>query len=377
MLSTAPTMMAAPIAPINQTLPRAVTSIGLCKRYDYPQVRQTLADMLNQLGDVPQLVKNKYVTVKVNLVNAPNHDVGGVPLYMTVTVHPNVAMALGSLLVEYGAKQVTFCDQLPLRIDDREAFSLYGFDIPEMQRQLDGRARFVNTRNRGSYPDYALVKVPGGGFIASAWEVNRTYVDTDVLVSLGKLKSHVSGGVTMGMKNLFGVPPSSMYGDDLKDEPDENAADYRGSTMHGCTRKPFTSVSTFKDTSVEGDHGYNVPRFIVDLTAAFPPDLVVVDGISTIRSAEGWWIGSIVDICSPGLLLAGRNPVCTDSVGAAVMGFDPDAPDRTQPFANGTNYLALARQLGLGENRIQNLDVAGVSLEKARFNFVPTYQRNS
>ena len=29
-----------------------------------------------------------------------------------------------------------------------------------------------------------------------------------------------------------------------------------------------------------------------------------------------------------GLLIAGRNPVCTDAVATAVMGFDPDAPDR-------------------------------------------------
>jgi uncharacterized protein (DUF362 family) len=318
---------------------RAVTCISRCKRYDYPLVRENLARMFDQLGDVRQLVKNRFVTVKVNLVNAPDHEVGGVPLYMTVTVHPNVAMALGSLLVEYGAKQVTYCDQLPLRIDDREAFSLYGFDIPEMQRQMDGRARFANTRNKGSFKDYALVKVPGGGFLASAWEVNRTYTDCDVLISLGKMKSHVSGGVTLGMKNLFGVPPSSMYGDDLKDHPDEDAAGYRGATMHDCTKKPLTSVETYKGTSSEGDHGYNVPHFIVDLNAAFPIDLTVIDGISTIRSGEGWWIGSSVDLCSPGLLIAGRNPVCTDSVGTACMGFDPEVPDRVQPFINGTNYL--------------------------------------
>jgi uncharacterized protein (DUF362 family) len=126
---------------------------------------------------------------------------------------------------------------------------------------------------------------------------------------------------------------------------------------------------------VEGDHGYNVPRFIVDLASAFPIDLVVIDGISTIQTAEGWWLGSMVTVTRPGLLLAGRNPVCADAVAASVMGFDSDAADRTFPFVNGTNYLALARQKGLGENRIRRLEVGGIGLEAARFEFHPTYQR--
>jgi uncharacterized protein (DUF362 family) len=126
---------------------------------------------------------------------------------------------------------------------------------------------------------------------------------------------------------------------------------------------------------VEGDHGHNVPRFIVDLAAAFPIDLVVIDGISTIQTAEGWWNGSMVSVTRPGLLIAGRNPVCTDAVAAAVMGFNPDAADRTFPFVNGTNHLALARRKGLGENRVDRLEVAGVGLEAARFEFHPTYQR--
>jgi uncharacterized protein (DUF362 family) len=200
-------------------------------------------------------------------------------------------------------------------------------------------------------------------------------VDTDVIVSLTKLKSHVSGGITGGMKNLFGVPPSSLYGEDLVGHPDENATSYRGATMHACTKRPQTSATSFTGKSVEGDHGFNVPRFIVDLAVAFPISLVVIDGISTIQTAEGWWNGAMVSVTRPGLLITGRNPVCTDAVAAAVMGFDPDAPDRTWPFANGTNQLALARRRGLGENRLSELEIAGVPLAEARFEFQPTYQR--
>ena len=356
---------------------RALTAIGLCKRYEFVAVRRALAGLFDELGDVRRLVKNKRVTVKTNLVNTSEEDVAGVPLWLTVTVHPVVAQALGSLFVDYGAKRVVFCDQLPFRSMEETAFGGYGFRLPEFNRVMKDRASFENTRNRGHHSSYAAVKVPGSPELASAWEVNRTFVDTDVLVSLTKLKSHVSGGVSGGMKNLFGVPPSSLYGDDLDREPDENAVGYRNQAMHNCTRKPLTSVTTFTGRSIEGDHGFNVPRFVVDLNAAFPIDLVVIDGISSIQTAEGWWNGSMVSVTRPGLLIAGRNAVCTDAVAAAAMGFDPDAPDRTWPFVNGTNYLALARRKGLGENRIAQLEIAGVDLATARFEYQPTFRRNA
>ncbi|MDH7503090.1 MAG: DUF362 domain-containing protein [Verrucomicrobiota bacterium] len=360
----------------NVRVPRVVVSIAFCKRYEYRGVRSVLAGMFSELGDVGRLVRGKHVTVKVNLVNTSEEDVGGVPVWLTVTVHPVVAMALGSLLVEYGARRVAFCDQLPFLELGEGAFAGYGYRLGDFQSAMDGRAQFVNTRNRMPYGEYAWVKVPNGE-LAIAWEVNKTYVETDVLVSLAKLKNHVSAGVTGGMKNLFGVPPSSLYGDDLTDHPDEGAIGYRNATMHNCTRQPFTSGRSFTGRSVEGDHGYNVPRFIVDLSEAFPISLVVIDGISTIQTAEGWWNGSMVSVTRPGLLIAGRNAVSTDAVAASVMGFNPDAPDRTPPFSNGSNYLALARQRGLGENRIDRIEIAGVNLDTARFEFHPTYRRKA
>lgn len=367
---------APPAAPQQRpdTPPRKPTTLGLCQRYEFAVVRRVLDRMLDELGDVGRLVRRKQVTVKVNLVNTAAEDVGGVPLPLTVTVHPVVALALGDLLVARGARSVTFCDQLPYRSADVEAFAGYGFRLENFQDALRGRARFENTRNRGRHGTYAWVKVPGGE-LANAWEVNRTYVDTDVLISLTKLKSHVSGGISGTMKNLFGIPPSSLYGEDLRGEPDENATGYRNTTMHSCVAQPLTSATSFTGRSVRGDHGFNVPRFVVDLAAAFPVDLAVIDGISTIQTAEGWWLGSMVSVTRPGVLIAGRNPVCTDAVAAAVMGFEPDAADRTWPFVNGANQLALARRRGLGENRLANLEIGGVGLQTARFAFQPTYRR--
>ena len=117
------------------------------------------------------------------------------------------------LLGDVGRRSAVTCQPVADRgAGDAEAFRGYGFDLAEFNRGMEGRAAFVNTRNRGSHRGYAVAKVPGGGELASAWEVHRAYVDTDVLVSLTKLKSHVSGGITGGLKNLFGLPPMKPYG---------------------------------------------------------------------------------------------------------------------------------------------------------------------
>jgi uncharacterized protein (DUF362 family) len=84
----------------------------------------------------------------------------------------------------------------------------------------------------------------------------------------------------------------------------------------------------------------------------------------------------MASVTRPGLLIAGRNAVCTDSVAAAVMGFDPNAADRTWPFANGTNYLAMARRKGMGENRVSNLRLS-VWTSKPPASCQPTYRRTA
>ena len=61
---------------------------------------------------------------------------------------------------------------------------------------------------------YSRFKVPGGGYIFPAYDLNHAYEDTDVFVSMAKLKNHATCGITLAMKNCFGNTPASIYGDD-------------------------------------------------------------------------------------------------------------------------------------------------------------------
>ena len=67
-----------------------------------------------------------------------------------------------------------------------------------------------------------------------------------------------------------------------------------------------------------------MPRVVVDLNRVRPIHLALIDGIKTVEAGEGPWIKTMAPV-APGVLVAGKNPVATDAVAAAVMGFDPTA----------------------------------------------------
>jgi uncharacterized protein (DUF362 family) len=201
------------------------------------------------------------------------------------------------------------------------------------------------------------------------YDLNHAYEDTDVYVSMAKLKNHETCGITLSCKNVFGTIPASIYGDDAgADEPNEKPTTGRGEVGHAGRRQPSKSAPQELHFGVNHAAGYRVPHIVADLVAARPIHLAIVDGVETIAAGEGPWIRG-VRIVKPGLLLAGLNPVCTDAVGAAVMGYNPRAPRGTAPFKTCDNILLLAEAHGVGTTDLKRIDVRGVPVEQALFRF--------
>ena len=75
-----------------------------------------------------------------------------------------------------------------------------------------------------------------------------------------------------------------------------------------------------------------------------------------------------VAIQEPKVLLAGRNGVCADTVGTAVMGFDPQAGHMAHPFP-GENHLRFLASKGLGTNDPSRIEIVGLPIEKALYPF--------
>jgi uncharacterized protein (DUF362 family) len=74
---------------------------------------------------------------------------------------------------------------------------------------------------------------------------------------------------------------------------------------------------------------------------------------------------------SPGVLLAGFNPVTTDAAALAVMGYDPMAERYTPPFDGCDSFLQFAEELRLGTRNLDEIEILGTPIAEARFNFRP------
>ena len=69
----------------------------------------------------------------------------------------------------------------------------------------------------------------------------------------------------------------------------------------------------------------------------------------------------------PGVLIAGMNPVCTDAVSTAVMGYNPRATRGTPPFRNADNTLLLAEAYATGAD-LKRIDVRA-AIEQALYRY--------
>jgi hypothetical protein len=102
---------------------------------------------------------------------------------------------------------------------------------------------------------------------------------------------------------------------------------------------------------------FRLMRVIVDIATTLRPDLAVVDGL--IGSNHGM----DHDPVEMNVLLAGHDPVATDAVGAAVMGFDPHADFPVEPFVVSENYLRLAARAGVGVLDLPATEIRGARLQ--------------
>jgi uncharacterized protein (DUF362 family) len=345
--------------------PTAPVAIQRCRTYDPQPLRRELDAALKLIGGIKDLVSNKTVTIKINVTGGPG-TLKGLPGYRTYHIHPNLLAALCGAIHDAGARQIVVVEgQYSLKTPE-EVLGGADWDIAAIKSAGGNQVLFEDTRNRGKWPKYSRLKVPWGGFLYPAFDVNQRYEKTDVMVSLSKLKDHLSTGITCSIKNLFGITPTSLY---AQDAPNEDTIGYRGAILHNATRAVPEGLPAECNTKVPKDWKYRVARVTADCLGARPVDLAIVDGIETNRGGEGPWANGVEPL-APGLLLAGRNAVCTDAICAAAMGYDPLAGHFQFPFP-GENHLLLLAQAGVGAIDPKSIEVRGLTLEKAVFPFNP------
>ena len=348
-------------------LPTAPVAIAKCGAYDQ-EVVDSLATMFDQLGGLGRLVEGKTVAIKVNLVSSGwSRLAPDIPVEFTHWTNPVVIGATVYHLGRAGARRIRILECCGESIDSFESYIAEAGWDPNDILNAAPVVEFENTNGLGAGSEYSRIRCPSGGHIFPGFDVNHSYTDCDVFVSIPKMKEHTWFGVTLSMKNIYGITPMNIYGDTAGiEEPGIAVQGTRVSVMHDGSRPPSLSAPQEIDPLSPRSGDYRIPRIVADIVSARPVDLAVIDGVMGLAGGEGpsapnaRWV-------QPGVLVAGLNPVTTDAVAMAVMGFEPMAERGAPPFDDCDSFLQFAEELGLGTRDLGQIEVAGASIEEVRF----------
>ena len=335
--ATAVPSQAPPPQPTTTPDYRSLAAIGQISAYEIAQLRQKLQEMFQQLGGLADIIRpGARVIIKPNLTGNTWSDATlPAPATELFVTHPTLVQALAELLIDAGAGQIRIVDG----IGDEAIFRAWGYE--DVASRVN--AELVDLCKPNPYSDFTSFPVGAGRQIYDIFYMNGALKEADVFISLAKMKCHSTTGVTLSLKNLIGLAPISLY---RRDESHNHRSAFHDSTVYD----------------------QRLPRVVIDMNLARPVHLALVDGIKTVEGGAGAWDAGYNPI-QPGLLVAGRNPVVTDAVSAALMGFDPDAPSGSYPFSYADNHLLLAREAGLGTNRLSEIGVVGAEIAGNVFSF--------
>ena len=197
------------------------------------------------------------------------------------------------------------------RVPEEDHDPAWAAPLKKLLRELD--VPFVN----GDLPPHRVYAVPGGGQMFRQYTLPQNLAEADALVVVQKLKNHVFMGVTLTLKDLFGLTPQEPY---------------------GRARQYF-------------HHFVRLPYILADLGRIWQPALNIVDGM--IGQARSEW-GGEARVCNT--LVAGDHPVATDACAAHLMGCDPAGDWPSPPYVRDRNALLVAAEGGFGTVNLAEID---------------------
>jgi uncharacterized protein (DUF362 family) len=256
-----------------------------------------LADLLLRgLGFFAPEVRGRGVVLKPNYVE---FDPQGV-----INTHPRLVEAAVLAFLRLGAAEVTVAEGAGHRRDTEYLLGASGLGAVLRER----RVRFVDL----NIDRVAQVTLPTSFTSLGRLWLPRTVLDADLFVSLPKLKTHHWAGVTLSMKNLFGIVPGAIYG-------------WPKNVLHQV----------------------GIPGSIVDINAALTvPRLAIVDGIVGMEGngpIQGAARGA-------GVILIGDDFPAVDATGARLMGIDPERVDQLRWAGGFLGNIAEERIVQLAES---------------------------
>ncbi len=268
-------------------------------------LRAPLLAGLKELGVESSEIKGKKILLKPNLVE-PHAQA------RHINTHPLLIRAAVEAFLSLGAAQVAVAEGPGHRTD-----TLLVLDESGLAEVLaEDKIHFIDLNY-----DSGLI-VPNRTMLTKMATLTfpRSISEFDWLVSMPKMKTHHWVGVTLSMKNLFGLMPGIFY---------------------GWPKNVF--------------HMHGIENSILDINTAVSPQFAIVDGIVGM-DGDGPIMG---DAKNAGVIVMGRNAASVDATAARVMGIDPlQVP-----------YIAAAPKLKLGPVEEGLIEQRGEAIAKVRTDF--------
>lgn len=262
-------------------------AVKACNTYEIDELYKNLQQSIEFLGGIDKFIQpGDKVLLKVNLTG-PFEPMQG------ATTHPNVVQALVRILKEHGAHPV---------IADGPATILSPLDITGMNKVAEEEDvdAFI-------LKDYELVKKEKS-LLVDEIMYSSDVLYADKVISVPKLKTHALTLYTGAIKNSFG-------------------------TVAYEQRKQLHTHRSIEEFS----------KVLVDVFSVRVPDLFIIDGILGM-SGIGPVHGNPENY---NVLLASSDPVAIDTIGATLLGYNPEHVLMIQEAAN----------LNLGENDINKVEI--------------------
>jgi uncharacterized protein (DUF362 family) len=255
-------------------------------------------------------IQGKTILLKPNLV--------GLDPLGVVNTHPAVIAAARETFLRLGASMVLIGDGPAVERD-----TVAVLESIKLQEFTGALARVFVDLNLDDV-EHVILKTRASRL--KELYLPKTVCGVDLVVSLPKLKTHHWAGVTLSLKNMFGIVPGGCYG-------------WPKNVLHWA----------------------GIDNSILDINAAVRPDFAIVDGIVGMEGN-----GPIQGVPKPcGVLIVGDDPVAVDSTAARVMGLLPEK----------IKYLAQAATL-LGHIQQEQIQQLGeqISAVKTPFAVLDTFR---